>query len=187
MDARAQVRPRCGRATVDDVSELVEVLARAFDDDPVPNFLFRGDRARHKGLRRFFSIQLRHMYMDAARCGRPQARDRRGAVGTSEDASTGVERAARISFPWCRIWHGSGRRAPDVGRLLAAVDRARPADLHWYSGDARAPTPTHQGHGVGSALVQDDPRAGRRQGLPAYLESSKERESGLLRVATASR
>src|SRR5579863_2718863 len=46
-----------------DVATLVDVLARAFDDDPVPQWLFRGDRRRRRGLRTFFTIQLRHTYL----------------------------------------------------------------------------------------------------------------------------
>src|SRR5580700_2245026 len=54
------VRPVVGA----DVETLVEVLARAFDDDPVPQWLFRGDRRRRHGLRKFFAIQLRHTYLE---------------------------------------------------------------------------------------------------------------------------
>ena len=61
------------RVVPSDVATLVEVLARAFDDDPVPQWLFRGDRRRRRGLRKFFAIQLRHTYLE------------RGEVFTTED------------------------------------------------------------------------------------------------------
>jgi ribosomal protein S18 acetylase RimI-like enzyme len=164
--------PDVRRAVNDDVGVLVEVLARAFDDDPVPNFLFRGDRARHKGLRRFFSIQLRHMYMDV------------GEVWTTE-AVTGAALWAPPTMRrpgWNDLLHlvpvvpylaRLGRRAPDVGRLLSAVDRARPTDMHWYLATLGT-DPAHQGQGIGSSLVQTTLDRADAEGLPAYLESSKE-------------
>src|ERR1700722_11009259 len=130
MDPRIAA-PAVRRATDDDVGALVEVLARAFDDDPVPNFLFNGDRSRRKGLRRFFTIQLRHMYM------------RTGEVWTTE-AVDGAAIWAPPNMPrpgWGDILHLApvvpylarlGRRAPDAARLLAAVDNARPRVTHWY-------------------------------------------------------
>jgi ribosomal protein S18 acetylase RimI-like enzyme len=165
--------PGVRRAGPGDVAALAEVLGRAFDDDPVPRFLFRGDRRRRGGLRTFFRIQLRHMYLDD------------GEVWTTTDAA-GAAMWAPPGKPrpgWSDLVHmtpvipyltGLGRRAPDAARLLAAVDRARPRELHWYLATLGT-DPDRQGHGIGSALLRAVLGRVDEAGLPAYLESSKER------------
>jgi ribosomal protein S18 acetylase RimI-like enzyme len=152
---------------------MVEVLARAFDDDPVPQFLFRGNWRRQRGLRTFFRIQLRHMYLDE------------GEVWTTTDVG-GVAMWAPPGKPrpgWSDLAHlapvvpyltGLGRHFPDAVRLLAAVDRARPRPAHWYLATLGT-DPDRQGQGIGSALLQAVLRRVDEHGLPAYLESSKER------------
>jgi ribosomal protein S18 acetylase RimI-like enzyme len=73
--------------------------------------------------------------------------------------------------PYLSIW---GRKTPDVVRLLAAYERARPRQTHWYLGTLGT-DPDRQGRGVGSALLRVVLDRLDHEGLPAYLESSKER------------
>jgi ribosomal protein S18 acetylase RimI-like enzyme len=67
---------------------------------------------------------------------------------------------------------GLGRSAPDAARLLSAADRARPKRAHWYLATLGT-DPDRQGRGVGSSLVSTVLARVDRDGLPAYLESSK--------------
>lgn len=155
-----------------DVATLVEVLARAFDDDPVPQWLFRGDRRRRRGLRKFFTIQLRHTYLE------------RGEVFTTEDlagvamwsppgrARPGWRDLVRL-VPVMPYLTGLGRDTPEAARLLSAVDAARPQDPHWYLATLGT-DPAQQRTGVGSALLRAVLDGVDAEGLPAYLESSKE-------------
>jgi len=165
------MQPR--RATRGDVQGLVRALARAFDDDPVACFMFRGDRRRRRGLPKFFSIQLRHMFLDD------------GEVWTSDDlAGAALWGPPGKPRPGYRdLWHlapvvpqllGLGRALPDAGRLLAEVDRRRPRQPHWYLATLGT-EPARQGQGVGSALLAPVLRRCDEDGMPAYLESSKER------------
>ncbi|MHB8329086.1 MAG: GNAT family N-acetyltransferase [Acidimicrobiales bacterium] len=160
-------------ATGADVARLVEVLARAFDDDPVACFMFRGEHRRRRGLRRFFGVQLRHMYLDD------------GEVWTTPDtAGVAVWAPPTKARPgWRDLWHLSplvpqllamGRSLPDAARLLAEVDRSRPKEAHWYLATLGT-DPDRQGHGVGSALLRTVLRRVDEQGMGAYLESSKQR------------
>jgi ribosomal protein S18 acetylase RimI-like enzyme len=160
------------RALAADVDTLVEVLARAFDDDPVPRWLFRGERRRRRGLRTFFAVQLRHVYLDG------------GEVWTTDDLAGAAMWAApdKARPGWRDLLHlapvvpalvGLGRDLPDAGRLLAAVDNARPKVAHWYLATLGT-DPVRQGTGVGSALVRTLLDRVDADGLPAYLESSKE-------------
>jgi GNAT superfamily N-acetyltransferase len=167
----ATMQPR--RATAADVHGLIGVLTRAFDDDPVATFMFRGDRRRRRGLPKFFSIQLRHMYLDD------------GEVWTTDDLSgAALWGPPGKPRPGLRdLWNllpivpqllGLGRALPDAGRLLAEVDRRRPRQPHWYLATLGT-EPARQGHGVGSALLAPVLRRCDEDGMPAYLESSKER------------
>ena len=160
------------RVAPSDVGTLVEVLARAFDDDPVPRWLFRGDRRRRRGLRAFFAIQLRHTFLE------------RGEMYTTEDlagaalwsppgrARPGWRDLVRL-VPVVPYLTGLGRDAPEAARLLSAVDAARPRDPHWYLATLGT-DPDRQRTGVGSALLRSVLHEVDAEGLPAYLESSKE-------------
>lgn len=167
--AQPQVR-RAGRS---DVKSLVDVLARAFDDDPVPNFLFGTERRRRHGLRRFFEIQLRHMYL-----GGGEVWTTTDTTGAAMWAPPGKPRPGFRELFWLLPvlpdLMGLGRRAGPAMQLLAAVDRARPREEHWYLATIGT-DPSHQGKGVGSALLREVLQRVDREGLPAYLESSKER------------
>jgi ribosomal protein S18 acetylase RimI-like enzyme len=169
----ARAAPHVVRRVVPgDVPTLVEVLARAFDDDPVPQWLFRGDRRRRRGLRAFFAIQLRHTYLV------------RGEVFTTQDlagaalwsppgrARPGWRDLVRLA-PVVPYLTGLGRDTPEAARLLTAVDAARPQDPHWYLATLGT-DPDRQRTGVGSALLWAVLNRVDAEGLPAYLESSKE-------------
>jgi len=165
--------PETRRATDDDIDVLVDVLVRAFDDDPVACFLFRTDARRRRGLRRFFGIQLRHLYRE------------HGEVWTTPDLAGAALWAApgRSHGSWRDLWHLSpmlrdllalGPLLPDATRLLSHVDRVRPRQPHWYLATLGT-DPPRQGRGTGSALLQRVLPRLDTEGLPAYLESSKER------------
>jgi len=158
------------RAGPRDVAALVEVLRRAFDDDPVPQFAFRSERARRRGLRAFFAAQLRHSYL------------RTGQVWTTADAAGAALWAppGKVQPPWRALLHLlpvapylNAAHAPELARLLAAVDQQRPPEPHWYLATLGT-DPARQGRGVGSALVRAVLARVDEQGLPAYLESSKQ-------------
>ena len=160
------------RAAPADVGVLSAALARAFDDDPLSLYLFGRPRSRAAGLTRFFALQMRHTYL------------RHGEVWTTDDragaafwAPPAMPRPGAIDLirilpvmPSLSIW---GRKAPDVVRLLAAYERARPRQAHWYLGTLGT-DPDRQGRGVGSALLRVVLDRLDADGLPAYLESSKE-------------
>lgn len=172
-DPAARAVPATRRATAADTDALVEVLGRAFDDDPVACFLFPSDGRRRRALRRFFRIQLRHMYLT------------RGEVWTTLDLSgAALWGTPETGRPGPReLWHlapmlpdllALGRSVPDAARLLSTVDRLRPRQAHWYLATLGT-DPPRQGSGVGSALLGRVLDQLDEAGLPAYLESSKER------------
>ena len=155
-----------------DVARLVEVLTRAFDDDPISHYFFRGDRRRERGLRRFFDIQMRHQYLV------------NGEAWTTDDLGgaalwmppgrprPGVRDLLRLALLVTDLL-GVGREAPQVARLLAEVERARPSEPHWYLG-VLGVDPPRQRTGVGGALLAEVLGRVDEEGMPSYLETSKE-------------
>jgi GNAT superfamily N-acetyltransferase len=161
------------RAAPEDVGPLAAALARAFDDDPLSLYLFGGPRTRAAGLARFFTIQLRHTYLRHGEVW--TTADRAGAAlwappTMPRPGGTDLLRILPV-VPYLSIW---GRKTPDVVRLLAAYERARPRQAHWYLGTLGT-DPDRQGQGVGSALLRVVLDRLDLEGIPAYLESSKER------------
>jgi hypothetical protein len=55
--------PTVRRATTADAPAITDMLVRAFDDDPVSNFMFAGPRRRRLGLHSFFRSELGHHYL----------------------------------------------------------------------------------------------------------------------------
>lgn len=161
-----EVRP----ATKGDVTVLAQVLARAFDDDPVTSFLFPKQTRRPRALFKFFSIALGSLFMPF------------GAIWTSADRD-GVA-----------IWAPPGSHRPRprdairvvamlpyvighpvrVASALAALEAKHPREPHYYLATLGTDPPM-QGKGIGSAVLKPVLDICDREGIPAYLESSKER------------
>lgn len=79
--------------------------------------------------------------------------------------------AVRLAVPSIRLFR---RRLGAASRVLSTLERRHPtAPPHWYLA-VLGTDPAHQGSGVGSALVRAVTDRCDAQGLPAYLESSKE-------------
>lgn len=155
-------------ATRADVEELAEVLARSFDDDPVYEWIYPDPEERRVGSRRMFTILIRQMMKHGAVL---TDRELRGAslwrppnlqLGLLEDAWFGVRMA------WVL-----GRRSREVSEGFAPLERNHPVEPHAYL-PLLGTDPSHQGKGVGSALLAPALEWCDRERLLAYLESSKE-------------
>ena len=170
-DVEAGADPKVRVATASDTRGLVDMLVRAFDDDPVSNFMFAGERRRHLGLHSFFTSQLRRQYMP------------HGHVYTTDDLS-----GATLWGPPGRTRHGLQElmqllaTAPFLLsphtiralRLMFEVESLHPEKPHWYLFTIGT-APERQGHGVGSALLRSRLAHIDELGDAAFLESSKER------------
>ena len=156
-------------ATEADIPAVAEVLVRAFHDDPIMNHLFRKDTPKKAG--RFFTS------------------DAKRALAKGEVHTTGGGSPLGGA-----IWFGPGhwklgglellKEAPMLLRLgsdiprslsfLSAVEKVHPKEPHWYLA-VLGTDPDHQGKGIGGALLSPVLQKCDEEGLPAYLESSKER------------
>ncbi|MCA1712293.1 MAG: GNAT family N-acetyltransferase [Actinobacteria bacterium] len=147
-----------------------QVLGRAFSDDPVFGWLLAGRPNPDRRLTRVFGA-----FVDAA--------DR-----TPDAQVLATEQAASIWRP-PGAWKAGGfdvlRSGPRLVRafgpglvrslrLLSAVERAHPAEPHWYL-EAVGVVPEARGRGLGGPMLTPVLERCDTAGLPAYLESSNPR------------
>jgi len=156
----------------DDAPAAGHSLSRAFRDDPLFEWFIPGiDKdARARRLGRFF-VETMRMHL------------RLGGVWTSADhkgAALWIPPGQKI--PLTRQLRTGVRYAGAVRRnvlrgvrALSTMEKHHPKDPpHWYLA-VLGTDPDHQGKGIGSALLAPVLERADREGVPAYLESSKER------------
>ena len=152
-------------ARPDDVPALAAALARAFADDPVTCFAHPSPRTRMRRLRFFFTGRLRTL------------------VGEELSACDGARTGAALWAPpdrWraplredVRLLRLANRRAPQLLRGMHRIDAAHPGEPHLYL-SVLGVEPAAQGRGLGSRLLAPGLERCDREGIGAYLESSKE-------------
>jgi ribosomal protein S18 acetylase RimI-like enzyme len=154
------------KATRDDVPQLSDVLARAFHDDPMMDWLAPGVQRK----RRLFSADLRHIHFD------------NDELYTTPDIEGGAVWAP--PGKWRNTVRQMVRMAPTSTAVLGwrivrglrafrTIEKHHPREPHWYLA-VLGTHPDHQGKGVGSALLAPVLARCDAEGVPAYLESSKE-------------
>jgi GNAT superfamily N-acetyltransferase len=146
------------------------VLARAFGDDPVMSWMFPAAAGRVSKNERFFRQRVR-------------------SVLAQEEVYTTDDYAG--AAVWCvperwevppleGLWFGLRvlplvrTRAPVLLRGWSQVEDAHPREPHYYLA-ILGTEPDLQGRGVGSALLEPVLEGCDRDEIPAYLESSRER------------
>ena len=124
-----------------------------------------------RGLHSFFTSQIRRQYLPL------------GHVYTTEDSAgrrsgarpTAAARGCSELFqllPTAPFLVSS--RMVRALRLLFEIDALHPKEPHWYLATLGT-EPDRQGQGIGSALLRPVLARVDEEGVPAYLESSKER------------
>jgi len=162
----AEVREGTGA----EAAVLARRLQDAFRDDPVQRWLFPGDAAYEgRGLanfelmvRRMLEVGLVHTTarLEGAALWLPPGRDLLERPGGT------LFSARSILFLRGGIVRGA--------RFFGVLARNHPRVPHWYL-PVLGTAPEYQGRGVGSALLRALLARSDAEGLPAYLESSKER------------
>ena len=146
------------------------MLARAFDDDPITRWVFPRRRARERYGHAFFRWSL---WLYAEQQVSWTTSDLAGAAiwALPDRWQVSLRQLGRLVTSTAR---GTGLRGPRIMWGLGGVERRHPRDRHLYLAVLGVDT-DRQGAGVGSALLQPGLDLCDREGLPAYLETSKER------------
>ena len=154
----------------EDVRPLAAALARAFHDDPVTGWVYASERRRAHWSSRFFRWQLERL-MPQELSWTTESRD--GAALWAlpgrwrEDARESMGLLA-VTLP------GVLPRLPRVLKGLGQVEARHPVKRHLYLA-VLGVDPARQGEGMGSELIAPGLALCDREGLPAYLETGKER------------
>jgi ribosomal protein S18 acetylase RimI-like enzyme len=151
-------------------SALAAVLARAFYDDPVMSWFFPDPARRARHNQRFFSMRLRQLLPH----GETYTVD--GELGAALWAvpdrwRLGPLESIRMAFA---LAPALGRRGLLISRGVETIEHAHPRTPHYYLA-VLGTEPAAQGRGIGSALIRPMLESCDRDEVPAYLESSKER------------
>jgi GNAT superfamily N-acetyltransferase len=163
--------PEIRTATLRDRDALRGMLVRAFDRDPLTNWYVRKDARREEGMSRLFDWYLGQALP-------------LGHCHTTPDHSAAA------------LWMGPGKwklslsrqiallgetlHVVGVPRLFSRIPRIQklqqkhPSDPHYYLA-VLGTEPGVQGHGLGSAVLREGVLRCDEAGLPAYLETSSER------------
>lgn len=156
-------------ATWADAGPMSQMLARAFHDDPMMCHLLSDPASRPQKLPRIFRLLLKL------------------AVGYDGCHMTDGYEAATIWRPpgqwhlslWQYLANGPellGVFGFDALRVMSTMDmieKVHPKTPHWYL-QVIGTDPAKQGKGFGSLIMRHQLALADQQGVPAYLESSKE-------------
>jgi GNAT superfamily N-acetyltransferase len=153
-----------------DVLGIEDTLRAAFWDDPVSAWLLPGEASRSRRLAWFFRIVLLQHYMPMRTVWTTP--DQAGAALWAPPGHWMIEPREMLGA-WPLLLRTGGRHSLRAAHFLDYVDRAHPREPHWYLG-VLGTSPARQGKGVGSALLQPVLNRCDEEGVPAYLESSKE-------------
>jgi GNAT superfamily N-acetyltransferase len=157
------------KLTMDDVDVIASMMARSFFDDPLQMWIFADEHTRLQQLDDLFNLQIR------------------GSVPIGESYTDASRSCAAF-------WMPPGREQPDrntlraiddlrptlgdaVVRLRAAMEAmiaAHPPSPHFYLAGVGT-DPPRQGQGLASAVMAVVLARCDAEAIPAYLESTKER------------
>jgi GNAT superfamily N-acetyltransferase len=156
----------------DDVLRITKALARAFEDDPVMSWIFRDDSERLARLEKAFALFLRKIWLPQEEC---YATDQLfGAALWLPPGKwhLGVGEQLRL-LP--SMFSVTGRNLPRLMSVLNLIEKKHPKEPPHYYLAVLGVEPEFQGRGFGGALMQPVLTRCDREGIPAYLESSKRR------------
>lgn len=162
--------------------DAVETLALAFDDDPMFRFLLPGDEERHTWIR---IVMAGMINIGTRKEGVSTTDGVRGVIGVVAPGRDRMPVFDVLGFlfkssrrPKLRWPSGHLRRSSLA--LLSLMGRLHIKEPHYYV-QVLGVHPAHQGKGVGRALLEPITRMADRDGVSAYLETTKESNVGLYR------
>lgn len=155
-----------------DVPETARMLARAFLDDPAFTYELPHQPSRERRLVRYFATLLKR---EALRLGATEVALLEGKIvgatiwrpPNTWQPPIAVQIAALPGYISC--FQGRSLRALHTESVMF---KEHPREEHWYL-HVIGTEPDWQGRGVGAALLRSRLERCDREGLPAYLESSK--------------
>lgn len=156
----------------DEIDRVTEMMARAFDDDPVVNYLVKQDERLSQRVRRFMRLALVPLTF---RYGETYVSDGfEGAAYWNPPGGrpTGRWNDLRLLPRLVRVAGTAG--LPRAVEAFELMERKHPTEPHYYL-FAMGVDPPMQGRGIGTKLMAPVLERCDREGVPAYLESTNAR------------
>jgi len=157
-------------ATAADRETIAAALVSSFHDDPVMLHMVPKPASRPKKMRALFVSETTRS-LKVGNVTTTTDGPAKGAAIWSAPGKWklgGLELLGQVPL----LFH-LGLDTPRSLALLSQVEKVHPSEPHWYLNILGTAT-EHQGKGVGSALIKPILSKCDEEGIPAYLESSKE-------------
>jgi ribosomal protein S18 acetylase RimI-like enzyme len=170
--ARDQVDIAVRKATSADVPALTATLARAFDDDPLINWMVLQDKRRARRVFDTMEITLKKMSMPYDEVYTTDGIEGGALWAPPGKWKLGLFQQLMLVPDMMRI--ATFKRLPKVMGGINAIEKKHPHQPHFYLFVLGVDTEM-QGKGIGGQLMKPVLERCDREGIPAYLESSKEK------------
>ena len=161
--------PRVRTATRQDLPRAVRTLGRAFLHYPFTRHTIAAEDHATR-LARFNHIFVSRIGLDH---GSVWVSEECDAVAVWTTPAT-VDAGAVFAEIGPELAELAGDRAPFAARADEVMERHRPTEPSWFLATVGV-DPDRQGRGLGRAVVQPGLEAAERAGVPAFLETSDER------------
>jgi GNAT superfamily N-acetyltransferase len=162
-------------ATEDDREAVAECLALAFADDPAWAHLLPDDSTRGERLLAFFTLEIETLVPAYRQAWIVEDGSGAAIWGRPGEWRVPPAKELRHAPQMAKVF---GRRLPLAIWTLLRLERHHPRAHHWYL-HYLGVEPRRQGRGLGGTLLAPMLELCDREGTPAYLESSTERNRAL--------
>jgi GNAT superfamily N-acetyltransferase len=154
----------------DDVVPLAAAEARAFFDDPLQVWALPDASTRLDVLRRLFELMIRVASLPLGESYTDDSRSVAALWAPPGRWQVDSETAEQLDGMATIV----GDRLPWMRRAWEAITQVHPVEPHFYL-SGLGTDPPQQGKGLGSAAIAPVLARCDAEGIPAYLESTKER------------
>jgi len=153
-----------------DINAVADALVKAFHDDPLILHLFQKESPPRKKMKALFVSEPKRSLKLGALHTTAGSETMGGAIWMAPGKwkTGGLELLGQIP-----LMFAMGMATPRTLGVLSKMEKVHPQEPHWYLAILGTAT-EHQGKGVGSALMTPVLEKCDAEGIPAYLESSKE-------------
>jgi GNAT superfamily N-acetyltransferase len=160
------------RASAADVPALARMLARAFDDDPVSEWVSPHPRSRRGMLERFHAARMRHL-LPHGEVWMTDGGEAAAVWAPPELGKTTLRHELELTAAVLRPRLLS--RLPLVQRGMKEIEKEHPHQPPHFYLAVLGTDPAMQGRGLGTTVLEPVLAQCDADGIGAYLESSKER------------